>query len=227
MSEPLSPELLAFLRSVDSPTLSNAIEAFDVRDLVTGFTGHKIRCLYPELGVTLGYAVTVQVDTTSPGPKAIGAGLRHLTELVEASPKPVVLVFQDIGARPGGAASFGEFAATLLQRLGAEALVTDGAVRDVHEVRAIGFQYFAAGTVVSHGNPRLARIGEPVVVDGMYVEPGDLIHGDINGVLSVPPSIVDRLQAEVEKIRALEREAFAFVRGPDFTRDAALKRMGH
>ncbi len=227
MSDPLSPELLTFLRSVDSPTLSNAIEAFAVRDLVIGFTGHRIRCLFPELGVTLGYAVTVQVDTTSPGPKAIGAGLRHLTELVEASPKPVVLVFQDIGARPGGAASFGEFAATLLQRLGAEALVTDGAVRDVHEVRTVGFQYFAAGTVVSHGNPRLARIGVPVVVDGLYVEPGDLIHGDINGVLSVPRTIADGLPAEVERIRALEREALDFIRGPDFTRDAALKRMGH
>jgi 4-hydroxy-4-methyl-2-oxoglutarate aldolase len=227
MGQPLSADMVAALRAVDSPTLSNAIEAFGVRDVITGFAGHRIRCLFPELGVTVGYAVTVQIDATSPGPKAIGAGLRQLTELVEASPKPVVLVYQDIGPRPAAAATFGEYGALLFQKLGVEAFVTDGAVRDVLEVRALGFQYFAAGASVSHGNLRLVRTGIPVVVDGLYVEPGDLIHGDANGVMTVPLSIADRLPAEVERVRALEREAFAFMRSPDFTRDAALKRMGH
>jgi 4-hydroxy-4-methyl-2-oxoglutarate aldolase len=227
VSDTLSNEIFEALRGIDSPTLSNAIERLSVRDLITGFTGPRIRCLFPELGITLGYAVTAQVDSTSPGPRSIGTGLRQLAELVEVSPKPVVLVCQDIGPRPGCGAMFGEFAATLMMRLGTVALVCNGAVRDVSEVRALGFQYFAAGSVVSHGNPRILRIGVPVVVDQLYVEPGDLIHGDINGVLSVPLNIAHQLPAEVEKVRDLEREAFNFIKGPDFTLDSALKRMGH
>lgn len=227
MKTVLSPEVFAALRSVDSPTLSNAIEEFRVRELTAGFTGSRVRCLFPELGVTLGYAVTAQVDSTSPGPRQIGLGLRQLAELVDASPKPVVLVYQDIGPRPGGAAFFGEFAARLLMRIGAVGLVTDGAIRDVNEVRALGFPYFAAGATVSHGNPRLVRVGVPVVVDGLYVEPGDLIHADVNGVMSVPLDIAARLPAQVEQVRALEREAFHFIQSPSFTLDAALKRMGH
>src|SRR6266851_3120198 len=166
---PASADALDFLRTVDSPTVSNAIESFGVRELIAGFTGSRVRCLFPELGAALGFAVTCQVDTTSPGPAAVGRGLRQLCEAVEASPKPVVLVYQDIGARPGGAATFGDYAATLMQRIGVVALVCDGAIRDGRAIRELGFQCFAAGTTASHGNPRLVNINIPVVVDGLSV----------------------------------------------------------
>ena len=106
-------------------------------------------------------------------------------------------------------------------------MVADGAIRDVNEVKALGMHCFALGTAASHGNPRRVTWGMPVVVDGMYVETGDLIHGDVNGVITVPLEIADKLPAEVEKIRELEREAFDFMKSPDFTMDAGLKRMGH
>src|SRR5262249_5478513 len=105
----LSPEIFEALRGLDGPTLSNAIETFNVRDRLAGYAGHRVRCLFPDLAVTLGYAVTAQVDRTSPSPPANKAPLGQLARLVEASPKPVVLVFQDIGPRPGYAASFGVF----------------------------------------------------------------------------------------------------------------------
>jgi 4-hydroxy-4-methyl-2-oxoglutarate aldolase len=227
MHKTLSPELLAALSRVDGPTLSNAIEALHVRDLLTGFAGHRVRCLFPELGVTTGYAVTAQVDTTSEGAPAIGAGMREFMGLIDSSPKPVVVVYQDVGPRPGGAAFLGDYSANLMKRLGVAAFVCDGAIRDINEVRALGLACFALGTTVSHGNPRRVRINVPVTVDGLHVEPGDLIHCDPNGVLSVPLDVADKLMAEVAKVRALEREAIDFIRGPDFTLDAALKRMGH
>ena len=224
---PVSAEVLEFLRGVDSPTVSNAIETFGVRELIAGFSGSRIRCLFPQLGVTLGFAVTCQVDTTSPGPAAVGKGLRQLCEVIDAAPKPVVLVYQDIGSRPGGAASFGDFAATLVQRIGAVALVCDGAIRDGQAIQALGFQCFASGTTASHGNPRLVNINTSVVVDGLSVEPGDLLHGDDNGVVSVPLVIVDQLPQAIEAVRRQEQAALAIVRSPDFTLDAGLKSMGH
>jgi regulator of RNase E activity RraA len=223
----LSEEVFRKLASTDSPTLSNAIEATHVRSLTEGFAGPAVRCMFPAMGITMGYALTVQIDTTSPGPPAIGAGLREMIELLVKAPKPAVLVYQDIGSNPGGAASFGEYIATLAQRLGVVALVTDGAVRDLAEVEAIGFQYFAAGSTVSHGNARLLRIGVPVVVDGMYVETGDIIHGDVNGVLKVPFEVADQLPALIDEIKAGEKATFEFLKGSTFNYDEALRRAGH
>ena len=59
MAKTLSPELLETLRQIDTPTLANAIEAFKVRDRTEGYVGGDIRCLFPELGPMVGYAVTV------------------------------------------------------------------------------------------------------------------------------------------------------------------------
>jgi 4-hydroxy-4-methyl-2-oxoglutarate aldolase len=222
----VSAEAFRMLQHVDSPTLSKAIEPHDLRDRLTGYAGYRVRCLFPELGVTLGYAVTAQVDRTSPLPRVNSAPLRELAKRVEESPKPVVLVFQDIGARPGYAATFGYFGVALMKRLGAVALVCDTAVKDVDQVRALGFQYFALGSVVSHGYPRIVRMGTPVVVDGLYVEEGDLIHGDANGVLSVPLEIADKLAPEATRLRQLEDEAVRSIDTPDFTLETTLKRYG-
>ena len=227
MSGPLPSELIEALQGVDSPTLSNAIETFEVRERTTGFMSHRVRCMFPELGVSVGYAVTAQIDTTSPESLTAAKSLREFAALVEASPKPVVLVYQDVGPRPGAAACIGEYSASLMQRLGAVALVCDGAVRDFNEVRALGFQCFALGSSVSHGTMRRLRWDIPVVVDGLRIEPGELIHGDVNGVLSVPTEIAPKLPAEVEKIRAKERDAIDFIASADFDLDSALKRMGH
>ena len=223
----LSDEVFQKLASTDSPTLSNAIEATHVRGLIDGFAGPGIRCFFPAMGVTMGYAITVQIDTSSPGPAAIGAGLRDLIELVVKAPKPAVLVYQDIGPNRGRGAAFGEYIATLSQRLGVVALVTDGSVRDVAEVEALGFHYFAAGSTVSHGNPRLVRIGVPVVIDGLYVETGDIIHGDVNGVVKVPMEIADRLPGLIDEIRTGEKETFKYLKSSEFNYDEALRRAGH
>lgn len=219
---------MAALKATDSPTVSNAIEALHVRGLTEGFTGPRIRCMFPDLGTSLGFAVTVQVDSSSPGPAAIGAGLRDVTEFILSYPnRPVTLVYQDIGARPGYGATFGDYAARLYQKLGVVALVTDGSVRDLIETQRLGFQVFAAGSVVSHGNPRLLHLNVPVVVDGMYVEPGDLIHGDVNGVVNIPVDVAARLPAEIERVRAGELQESEYLAGPEFDLDAALRRVGH
>ena len=74
---------------------------------------------------------------------------------------------------------------------------------------------------------RRVRRDVPVVADGLRVEPGELIHGDVNGVISVPREIAHKLPAEVEKIRAREREALSLIDSPEFDLDSALKRIDH
>jgi regulator of RNase E activity RraA len=212
------------LKTVDTPTLCNAIETFDIRGRVEGFLGQDIACLSPELGVMVGYALTLTVDSTTPDVPRPDSGWRAWVLAMQAAPKPIVLVFQDVGPQPRKSAHFGEVMATLSKRMGAVGLLTDGGVRDLLEVRRLGFHYFAAGAAPSHGNPRLLEVNAPVTLDGVRIGPGDLLHGDINGVTTVPLSIADQILEAVARVRAEESQLMAYINGPDFTLDGFFER---
>ena len=213
----LTPEQLAELQKIDSPTVSNAIERLEVRPRLEGFAGWDLRCAFPELGTMMGYAVTCTADTTTEE-RTDERGLMRLWAAIEAAPKPAVLVIKDIGPERSRSCHMGEVMATTAKALGAVGCVSDGGLRDVVEVRALGgFQYFCPGFVVSHGNPIICEVNIPVTLEGMAVKPGDLLHGDANGVLVVPDAVADRVAAEAERVRADEREVLEFVRAPGLT----------
>jgi regulator of RNase E activity RraA len=217
VSTAATPGIIDYLLTVDTPTLANAIESCGVRANQEGFTPLQIRAIFPEFGRLCGYAVTAHVETISRTEPADNTRFLDLYELVERSPKPAVIAFQEVGSNPDYAAHCGEVMATIFTRLGARGLVTDSAVRDIPEVRALRFQYFARGTVCSHANFRIVRAGIPIQILGMPIRTGDLLHGDENGMLHVPESTLDRLPAAVDSIRARERELMEYVRGPQFT----------
>ena len=213
----LTPEQLDALRQIDSPTVSNAIEHFGVRPRVKGFAGWELRCAFPELGTMAGYAVTCTADTTTES-RRDERGLLRLWEAVEAAPKPVVVVIKDIGPERSRSCHMGEVMATTAKALGAVGCVSDGGLRDVMEVRALGgFQYFCPGFVVSHGNPVICDVNVPVTLDGLDVQPLDLLHGDINGVLVIPGDIADRVAEQAQRVRDAERLVLDFVRSPGLT----------
>lgn len=213
----LTPAQLDELRLIDSPTISNAIERFKVRPRLQGFAGWELRCVFPELGTTLGYAVTCTADSTTEG-RADDRGLLRLWAALEAAPKPAVLVIKDIGPERFRSCHMGEVMATTAKALGAVGCLSDGGLRDVVEVRALGgFQYFCPGLVVSHGNPVICEVNVAVTLEGMAVAPGDLIHGDANGVLVIPDAVADRVAAEAIQVRADEKAVLDFVRAPGLT----------
>lgn len=213
----LTNEQLDALRRIDSPTIANAVEVFRVRPRVEGFAGWELRCAFPELGSMVGYAVTCTADTTTEA-RADERGLLRLWAAIEAAPKPAVLVIKDIGPARSRSCHMGEVMATTAKALGAVGCISDGGLRDVVEVRALGgFQYFCPGFVVSHGNPFICDVNVSVTLEGMAVEPGDLLHGDANGVLVIPDAIADRVAGEAERVRAAEREILDFVRAPGLT----------
>lgn len=213
----LTAEQLDALRQIDSPTVSNAIERFGVRPRMDGFAGWELRCAFPELETMLGYAVTCTADSTTES-RRDERGLLRLWEAVEAAPKPVVIVIKDIGPERSRSCHMGEVMATTAKALGAVGCVSDGGLRDVKEVRALGgFQYFCPGFVVSHGNPVICEVNIPVTLAGLAVRPRDLLHGDVNGVLVIPESIADRVAEQAQRVRDAEREVLDFVRQPGLT----------
>lgn len=209
--------LVELLKSVDSPTLSNAIETLHVQPRDKGFTPLEIRCLFPELGRLCGYAVTAQVESVTQLHATEERVFLELFKAVEDSLKPAVIAFQEIGGHGDYAAHCGEIMATAFMRLGAAGLVTDGGVRDVPEVRALRFHYFARGTVVSHTHFKIVRVGVPIQILGLEIKPGDLLHGDENGLMSIPNAALAGIEKAVEQVRARERRLMDFMRSPDFS----------
>jgi 4-hydroxy-4-methyl-2-oxoglutarate aldolase len=228
MPEPviLSSDELEALRRIDSATIANAIEPFGVRPLTEGFTGMDIKCMFPELGVMVGYAVTAMVDSQTEGPKPDRSVLWQVIKAIDASPKPAVLVYQDAGPRPSHSCHFGDALANLAKRVGAEGLITNGGVRDLPGVREIGFRYFAPGVTVSHGNYRYVSAGEPVEVSGLRVEQGNLIHADENGVVLIPNEIARDVVESARRILETEASTIGYYRGADFTIEGVAQRLG-
>jgi 4-hydroxy-4-methyl-2-oxoglutarate aldolase len=218
MANTLTPKELDALRAIDSPTIANAIEYFEVRPRVAGFCGANVRCLTPEVGVMLGYAVTCHGDSTTEDKDR-----REHTELYLAiyaqQPLPVVVVIGNDGD-PGKihlSCHAGEMMATTMRRVGAVGLVTDGGLRDIREINALGgFSYYGRGLVVAHGRPCIYDVGVPVVIDGMEVRPGDLLHGDENGITVIPAEIASQVAAKAIEHRDMEQARLREINGPDF-----------
>lgn len=205
------------LRGVDTPTISNAIELLNVRPKEEGFAPLEIRCLFPDLGRLAGYAVTAEVETVTRTGKKEEQTFIELFEATSRSPKPAVIVLQEIGERSNFAAHSGEVMTTIFKQAGAIGLVTDSSVRDLAEVRALGFHYFARGAVASHANYRIVQSGVPVRILGFPVQPGDLLHGDENGLIQIPRAAFDGLLDAIVSVRSKEKELMDFVRTPGFS----------
>jgi regulator of RNase E activity RraA len=218
--ETLSSEELAALRRYDAPTIANGIETFDIRPWTDGFMSPQIRCVFPEMGVLAGYAVTGKIRASQ---KGSGSYSRHAWwEAILAVPAPRVIVLEDLDDPPIGA-FWGEVQTNIHKALGCVGTVTNGGVRDLNEVRAAGFQFYAGSIMVSHAYVQLLEFGEPVTVGGLSVKTGDLIHADQHGVQIVPLEIARALPAACENIIAKERTVIDFCQSEAFTLDGLKK----
>lgn len=220
--------IAAALREIDTPTLSNMIEQLKVRSRVSGFADRSLRCLFPELGVMCGYAVTVEVDSICADRNGgLDAVFVELCRACEASARPTVVVMREVGPHPEFSVHCGEVMATVFKKVGAVGLVCDGAVRDIEEVGELGFHYFAPGAAASHGTFRIVRVQVPVTVCGLRIAPGDLLHGDVNGLLKVPEEKRDSLPEHLSKVRERERKLMTYVNSDSFTLDGLEERLTH
>jgi 4-hydroxy-4-methyl-2-oxoglutarate aldolase len=210
-------DVIDALRKISSPTVANAIETFNVRPRHQGFMSSEIRCLFPELGPLVGHAVTALIRAEPEPLQGHRASTFAWWDFVLSIPAPRVVVVHDLDDPRGQGAQWGEVQANIHRALGCVGAVTDGSVRDLDEVRALGFQFAAAHVSVSHAWVHMVDFGLPVKVGGLWVRPGDLIHADQHGVVSIPPETADKIPAAVAKIEADERRIIELCRSQDFT----------
>lgn len=171
-----------------------------------------------------------------------GGGLAGPALTVKTRPGDNLLVHKAIDlAEPGDAivvdaggdltsAIIGELMATHAAQRGVAGIIINGAIRDSAALRAGRFPVFAAG--VTHRGPYRDGPGEinvPIALGGMVVEPGDLVLGDDDGVLSVPFDAVDTVYAAAKAKQDAEERQMAAIRAGTSDRvwvDAALHRLG-
>jgi regulator of RNase E activity RraA len=140
-------------------------------------------------------------------------------------PSPRVMVFEDLDPRPSLGAFVGEMHAVIGLALNCVGYVTNGAVRDLTPVKALGFHLFSGSVSPSHAYAHLVEFGNPVTIGGLKISPGDLIHGDRNGVQTIPFEKAERIPEEAEKIIRAESELKEFCQSPQFSLDGLARKL--
>jgi regulator of RNase E activity RraA len=195
---------LELLRRYDTPTVCNVVELFDGRPRTAGYMSARIQACYPKLPPMVGYASTATFRSAAP-PRAgnVYSGLAEQVASFADLPGPAVVVFQDLDD-PVAAATFGEVMCTTYKAFGAAGLITSGAGRDLDQVEALHFPCFTGGTICAHGYCHIPEINVPVHVGGVMVQPGDLLHGDRNGVTTIPHDIASAVAHACAEYMAAE-----------------------
>jgi 4-hydroxy-4-methyl-2-oxoglutarate aldolase len=217
-AEPVTPPYLEELRALSTCVVASAIETFGVRLRNRGFSDSSLHCMFPEQPAAVGYAATARIRGSDPPMEGHsyyerGAWWDSLLKI----PAPRIVVIEDADSTPGLGAFIGEVHANILLALGCAAVVTNGAVRDLPEVRQSGLQLFAGNVSVSHAYAHVFDFGGTVEIAGLTVHPGDLIQGDLHGVQTIPREIAGRVPEKAREIMKSRKELIGMCRSHDFS----------
>ncbi len=219
-------DVLRALRDVDTCMVANAIEVFEVRLRNTGFADARIRCLFEEFPPMVGYAATARLKAGEP--PMTGRIYHDRTDWWKSIleiPEPRVVVLEDMDHPAGVGAFLGDMHAAILQSLGCVGYVTNGAVRELPHIRESGLQLFAGNVAVSHAYAHIFDFGRPVNVGGLEVKPGDLLHGDRHGLLTIPNAIAADIPRVAVKLQRFEQSVIKFCQSAEFSLDRLRQMM--
>lgn len=203
----MDPALLTLLRSVDTPTVCNAIEVAQGRRGFNAFTRGTMLCSAPDDPPMVGYAVTAQIAAiTPPTDDAATIRARRMVyyRAMAEGPKPSVAVVQDLDHPHCIGAYWGEVNTTIHKGFGMSGALTNGVMRDLGDL-APGFPVVAGSVGPSHGFVHVRSVNTPVTIHGLSLAPGDLVHADRHGAVVVPPEVIPGLAAAILKMQATER----------------------
>ena len=205
-------EMLEELKNFDTPSITNVVATYSQRPECLGlynpwsenwYTDHSVRCIYPELGRRVGYAVTTVYGL--PDPNFDRLSFPDVIDAMELSQQPTIYVFQqkfppEIAGKVGLA---GGNMTAAMKAVGCVGAISNGPSRDFDEIRSMDFQYLLSGATPGHGNMAIHAINVPVSVAGMDVSPGEIIHMDENGACKFP---ADKLEAVLTRARDLSKK---------------------
>jgi 4-hydroxy-4-methyl-2-oxoglutarate aldolase len=189
----LTKEQLDALTMFDTPTICNAIESFHIRSRTEGFTRPELR-LRASINdkPMVGYARTGIISARHPASPQHNAIMESYYRQYEKFDLPMVAAIQDLDTVPVGS-FWGDVQATVHRALGCIGVITNGGVRDIEEVKKVGFYLFSKEILISHAYIHMIEAGTPVDICGMTVRSGDLIHADQHGAIVIPEEVASNL----------------------------------
>ena len=221
----MNDALLNVLRSVDTPTVCNAIEAAQGKRGFNNFTKATMVASAPEEKSVVGYALTAKIAAASaPEEPAESLKERRMSyyKYMAEGQQPSVAVIEDCDFPNCVGAFWGEINTTVHKGFGVSGVVTNGVVRDLGDLPT-GFPVIAGSIGPSHAFVHVREFGKPVSVFGLAVEEGDLVHADRHGALVIPSLVIPSLQHAIEKLIATERLVLDPASKPDFDFEAFAK----
>jgi len=217
MTASLTAAQLAALAKYDSPTICNAVELWGLRPRNMGYMNQSIKAMSPQLPPMVGYALTSTFRSMcAPRSGDVYGSIGAQLDAFASIPGPPVIVFQDLDD-PCASATFGEVMCSTYQRFGAAGLITSGTGRDLAQVDGLGFPTFTNGAIAAHGYCHILAINTPVTVGGLTIFPGDLLHGDLNGVTTIPTEIATEVPEVCEEIARAEAIVLNYLKQTDVT----------
>ncbi len=162
--------------------------------------------------VVCGYAKTVQVADVSRKP---AQAYKKQIEVLDGI-QPGEVFVGDVGGSERSA-FFGELMSTATMVAGGRGAVIDGLCRDVKKIKQLGFPVFVKGTrpTDSYARNEVIDFDVPIKIGDVQIQPGDLIFGDIDGIVVVPKEVEDEVIAK----------AFEKVNGENMVREHILQGM--
>lgn len=198
--------LLKLLRSVDTPSVCNAIEVAQGKRGFNGFTRGTMLASDPG-GVMAGYAVTAKIKALAPpteSAEVIRARRMAYYKAMAEAPKPSVAVVEDEDFPDCIGAYWGEVNTTIHKGFGMSGTLTNGVMRDLGDL-APAYPVVAGSIGPSHGFVHVTELGTPVTIFGLKVAQGDFVHADRHGAVVVPPSVLPQLGDALRKMQETEQ----------------------
>lgn len=225
----MDDKLLELLRSVDTPTVCNAIEVAQGKRGFADFTRGTMLCSAPEEPPVVGYARTAKIAARAPSsdaPEVIRERRMNYYRYMAEAPKPAICVIEDTDFPECVGAFWGELNTNVHKGFGLSGTLTNGVMRDLGDLPE-GYPVIAGSIGPSHAFVHVEEMDCAVEINGLSVKPGDLIHADRHGAVVVPENVVEELMAAIYRAQENERivlnataeEGFGFA---EFERSWAL-----
>lgn len=218
----MDASLLKLLKSVDTPTVCNAIEVAQGKRGFDAFTRGTMLCSDPDAGAMVGYARTAKIAAVNPPeepPEVIRKRRMEYYRHMATASGPAVTVVEDLDYPDCIGAYWGEINTTVHKGFGISGALTNGVMRDLGDLPE-DFPVVAGSIGPSHGFVHVREVATPVSIFGLTIHDGDLVHADRHGALVIPPEVVPDLEQAIQKLLETEKLVLEPARQPGFDFDA-------
>lgn len=214
----MNTELLDLLKSVDTPTVCNAIEVAQGRRGFNRFTRGTMLASDPAAGAMVGYARTAKISALAPPTEpadVIKTRRMDYYRYMSEGPRPALTVVEDVDYPNAIGAYWGEINTTVHKGLGLSGALTNGVMRDLGDLPD-DFPVVAGSVGPSHGFVHVKEIDTPVKIFGLDIRPRELVHADRHGALVIPEDVIPVLASAIGKLLETEKLVLEPARQPGF-----------